>query len=102
MTDPFRGANQASDWWSDEAAFKEAMFERGDYQAADRYLKKSPISWTKWTVGLCWERLLAYTLDQDFNSVDQKTLETGLSPTWLRSLREFIRCCGSFLTGAAS
>ncbi|MBW4639305.1 MAG: hypothetical protein KME05_13910 [Gloeocapsa sp. UFS-A4-WI-NPMV-4B04] len=102
--DPFRGANQRQIGDQTEAAFK-AMFEQGDYQAANRYLEKAQSTEPNEPLAYAMKASLAYTLDQDFNSVDtyaKKTLETANRLVKTDPLRgNLYAAVGHFLQGAA-
>lgn len=103
--DPFRAANQRPIGEKTEAAFK-AIFEQGDYMAADRYLKQAELSDSKEPLAYAMKASLAFSLNQDFNSMDaygRKTLETAQQLMAKDPLRgNLYAAVGHFLQGAAA
>lgn len=102
--DPFRAANQHQIGDKTEAAFK-AMFEEGDYQAAERYLEQAQSTEPDEPLAYAMRASLAYTLNQDFKSLEsygKKTLETAEKMISKDPLRgNLYAAVGHFLQGAA-
>lgn len=77
--DPFRTSNRHQIGDKTEAAFK-AIFQDGDYQAAQRYLKQAETKEANEPLAYAMRASLAYSLDKDltaFNAYGNKTLETA-------------------------
>ncbi len=102
--DPFRRANQHQIGDKTEAAFK-AMFEEGNYQAAERYLQQAQSTEPNEPLAYAMRASLAYTLNQDFKSLEsygKKTLETAEKMISTDPLRgNLYAAVGHFLQGAA-
>ena len=103
--DPFRATNQHPIGEKTEAAFK-AMFEQGNYIAAQRYLQQAQLSEPNEPLAYAMQASLAYTFNQDFNSLDtysKRTLETAQQLIAKDPLRgNLYAAVGHFLQGAAA
>jgi len=102
--DPFREANEHQIGEKTEAAFK-AIFEDGNYQAAKRYLQQAESTEPNEPLAYAMRASLAYSLNQDFNSLEsygKKTLETADRLINTDPLRgNLYAAVGHFLQGAA-
>lgn len=102
--DPFRTTNPHSIGDRTEAAFK-AIFQDGNYKAAQSYLKQAQTSEPNEPLAYAMQASLAYTLDKDLNSFDvygNKTLETAKQLTNTDPLRgNLYAAVGYFLQGAS-
>lgn len=102
--DPFRGNNQRQIGDKTEAAFK-AMFEEGNYQAAERYLQQAQLTEPNEPLTYAMRASLAYTLDEDSKSLEsygRKTLQTAEQLIKKDPLRgNLYAAVGHFLQGAA-
>lgn len=102
--DPFRQANQRQIGDKTEAAFK-AMFEEGNYQAAESYLQQAQSTEPNEPLAYAMSASLAYTLNEDFDSLEsygKKTLETAEQMIKTDPLRgNLYAAVGHFLQGAA-
>jgi tetratricopeptide (TPR) repeat protein len=102
--DPFRATNQRQIGDKTEAAFK-AMFEEGNYQAAESYLQQAESTEPKEPLAYAMSASLAYTLNEDFDSLEsygKKTLETAEQMIKADPLRgNLYAAVGHFLQGAA-
>ena len=102
--DPFRATYQHSIGEKTEAAFR-AIFEQGNYTMAERYLQQAESSEPKEPLAYAMRASLAYSKNQDFNSLEEygkKTLETAeqlISKDPLRG--NLYAAVGHFLQGAA-
>lgn len=103
--DPFRATNQHPIGEKTEAAFR-AIFEQGDYKTAEQYLQQAESSEANDPLAYALRASLAYTLNQDFNSLEsygKKTLETATQLTATDPLRGHLySAVGHFLQGAAA
>lgn len=102
--DPFRASNQHQIGDKTEAAFK-AMFEQGDYLAAERYLQQAEASESNEPLAYALKASLAYTLHNDFKALDsysKKTLDTAKQLMTKDPLRgNLYAAVGHFLQGAS-
>ena len=102
--DPFRTNNPRPIGEKTEAAFK-AIFEQGDYLAAERYLQQAQSSEPQEPLAYAMQASLAYTLKEDFNSLEsygRKTLEVAKQLMAKDPLRgNLYAAVGHFLQGAA-
>ena len=102
--DPFRTTNPRPIGEKTEAAFK-AIFEQGDYLAAERYLQQAQSSEPQEPLAYAMQASLAYTLKEDFNSLEsygRKTLEVAKQLMAKDPLRgNLYAAVGHFLQGAA-
>ncbi len=102
--DPFRTSNRHQIGDKTEAAFK-AIFQDGDYQAAQRYLKQAETKEANEPLAYAMRASLAYSLDKDLNSFDaygNKTLETAKQLIASDPLRGNLYAgVGYFLQGAS-
>lgn len=102
--DPFRTTNPRPIGEKTEAAFK-AIFEQGDYLAAERYLQQAQSSEPQEPLAYAMQASLAYTLKEDFNSLEsygRKTLEVAKQLMATDPLRgNLYAAVGHFLQGAA-
>ncbi|QLE55260.1 Sll0314/Alr1548 family TPR repeat-containing protein [Nostoc sp. TCL26-01] len=101
--DPFRTSEQRKIGDKTEAAFK-AVFQQGDYPAAERYLNQAISSEADEPLAYAMKASLAY-INQDLSALDkysQKTLETGQKLVATDELRGNIyTAVGHFLEGGA-
>lgn len=102
--DPFRTNNRHQIGDKTEAAFK-AIFQDGDYQAAQRYLKQAEATEPNEPLAYAMRASLAYSLDKDltaFNTYGNKTLETAKQLIAADPLRGNLYAgVGYFLQGAS-
>jgi len=100
--DPFRTSKPRNIGDKTEAAFK-AIFQQGDYQAADRYLQQALSSEPNEPLAYAMKASLAYT-NQDLPTLDtysKKTLETSQKLIKSDPLRgNLYTAVGHFLEGA--
>ncbi|MBF1989749.1 Sll0314/Alr1548 family TPR repeat-containing protein [Fischerella thermalis] len=101
--DPFRTKEARNIGDKTEAAFK-AIFQQGDYKAAEAYLQQALISEPNEPLAYAMKASLAYT-NKDWTTLDtysKKTLETGQKLIASDPLRGNIyTAVGHFLEGAA-
>lgn len=102
--DPFRATYQHSIGEKTEAAFR-AIFEQGNYTLAERYLQQAQSSEPNEPLAYAMRASLAYSKNQDFNSLEEygkKTLETAEQLIRKDPLRgNLYAAVGHFLQGAA-
>lgn len=102
--DPFRTTNPHPIGDKTEAAFK-AVFQDGDYKAAQGYLKQAQTMEPNEPLAYAMQASLAYTLDKDMASFDlygNKTLETAKQLISADALRgNLYTAVGYFLQGAS-
>lgn len=102
--DPFRTTNPHPIGDRTEAAFK-AIFQDGNYKAAQDYLKQAQISEPKEPLAYAMQASLAYGLDKNltnFTLYGNKTLETAKELTNTDPLRgNLYAAVGYFLQGAS-
>lgn len=102
--DPFRTANPRPIGDKTEAAFK-AIFQDGNYNAAQGYLKQAQSSEPNEPLAYAMQASLAYSLDKDLTSFDlygNKTLETAKRLIATDPLRgNLYAAVGYFLQGAS-
>lgn len=100
--DPFRTSKPHNIGDKTEAAFK-AIFQQGDYQAADRYLQQALSTEPNEPLALAMKASLAYT-NNDLNTLDtysKKTLEAAQKLMTSDPLRaNLYTAVGNFLVGA--
>lgn len=102
--DPFRTTNPRPIGDKTEAAFK-AIFQDGNYNAAQGYLKQAQSSEPNEPLAYAMQASLAYSLDKDLTSFDlygNKTLETAKRLIATDPLRgNLYAAVGYFLQGAS-
>ncbi|MBW4663238.1 MAG: tetratricopeptide repeat protein [Chroococcus sp. CMT-3BRIN-NPC107] len=102
--DPFRTTNPRPIGDRTEAAFK-AIFQDGNYKAAQGYLKQAQTSEPQEPLAYAMQASLAYGLDKDlaaFNLYGNKTLETAKQLISTDALRgNLYAAVGYFLQGAS-
>lgn len=102
--DPFRTANPHPIGNQTEAAFK-AIFQDGNYKAAQSYLKQAQVSEANEPLVHAMQASLAYSVDKDltsFNLYGNKTLETAKQLINTDPLRgNLYAAVGYFLQGAS-
>lgn len=103
--DPFRETNQHPIGDKTEAAFK-AMFQEGNYQAAERYLQQAQATEASEPLAYALRASLAYMLNKDFDSVSsnaEKILSTASQLTNKDPLRgNLYTAVGHFFQGAVA
>ncbi len=103
--DPFRATNQRPIGEKTEAAFK-AIFEQGNYMAAEGILNQAESSESTEPLAYAMKASVAYVVREDFNAMDsygKKTLETAKQLMAKDPLRgNLYAAVGRFLQGAAS
>jgi len=103
--DPFRATNKRMIGDKTEAAFR-AVFEQGDYVAAERYLQQAEANEPNEPLAYAMKASLAYSQNQDSNSLDsygKKTVEAANRLMTTDPLRgNLYAAVGRFLQGAAA
>lgn len=103
--DPFRANNQHAIGDKTEAAFK-AIFEQGDYVAAENYLNQAQAREPNEPLAYALRASLGYSANEDHNllaSYGKKTLETAQQLVSTDPLRgNLYAAVGHFLQGAAA